>query len=206
MTSNWIYRDHTGDSGPVDSRRLKELAAAGTIRPDTLVRRDDDGQEWVRADRVNGLFDGVLPAEVPLGPPAVRKRPPPREPPTVPTGPPPDGTSDAQQLAAAIKPRPEPVLIRWSMPKDYYRSARYIANAFRIIMAASLVCALLSLLASAADGTATTSTVFLFVVPAVFEAIYQIMHLAIDVAENSWKSRDMLGALLQAIHDLGLDR
>jgi hypothetical protein len=52
---SWHYKLMGEEFGPVTAKELKQAAEAGTISPDTLVRKvglDD----WVTADRVNGLF------------------------------------------------------------------------------------------------------------------------------------------------------
>jgi hypothetical protein len=62
MAAQWYYQT-SGDwqSGPVDSTQLRRLAEAGIVRPDTLVRQGD-GDRWVRAEQVRGLFQPSKPA------------------------------------------------------------------------------------------------------------------------------------------------
>ncbi|KKM99276.1 hypothetical protein LCGC14_1149510 [marine sediment metagenome] len=221
MMRNWYYRDGGKQRGPVDSRRLKELATIGAIRPETMVRRDGDEQEWLPAEKIGRLFDGVLPQEVPLQPPSIVKRPPPPPPegPTVPIGRP-KSPDAANQSSATIRPRPTPTMFWRSMPKDYYRSARQVAGAFRFLMAASLVYAMLSVFdlagAVAVDESmrftpfAAGVIIFFWVVCAIaFEATYHVIHLAVDVAENSYKQRDYLHELIRRRVDVteeaGLD-
>lgn len=46
----YFYRDASGDHGPVDGKALKQLVAAGTITPKTLLRRDDQ-EKWTAAGK-----------------------------------------------------------------------------------------------------------------------------------------------------------
>ena len=83
--AKWFYQTGEGrPSGPVDSTRLRRLAEAGIVRPDTLVRQGDSGR-WVRAEQVRGLFQrstaspssspGATPPGPPPLPPPVARRP-----------------------------------------------------------------------------------------------------------------------------------
>lgn len=53
--TDWHYKVMGDEVGPVSSRMLRELAQAGDITRDTLVRKGNEG-DWVRAERVKGLF------------------------------------------------------------------------------------------------------------------------------------------------------
>ena len=54
--SNHGYFKAAGQAfGPCTPTQLQRLAAEGTIKPSTLVRRGEDG-EWVEAGKVKGLF------------------------------------------------------------------------------------------------------------------------------------------------------
>ena len=56
MAKQWFYKVMGDEFGPCSAAELKEQAALGNIREDTLVRKGTDGQ-WVSAWRVKGLFD-----------------------------------------------------------------------------------------------------------------------------------------------------
>ncbi|MHB8899144.1 MAG: trypsin-like peptidase domain-containing protein [Thermoguttaceae bacterium] len=60
MAADLFYQTAGQQSGPVDSRELRRLAEAGIVRPDTLVRQGTSNP-WVRAERVQGLFQGSTP-------------------------------------------------------------------------------------------------------------------------------------------------
>src|SRR5262249_32755704 len=54
--TRWFYTlDKQQRLGPVTSRQLRALAAAGTIRPESMVMREGGGK-WVPAAKVKGLF------------------------------------------------------------------------------------------------------------------------------------------------------
>ena len=54
MNNKWHYRIMSEFYGPVDSATLRQLAVRNDINRDTFVRRNDE--DWVTADRVEGLF------------------------------------------------------------------------------------------------------------------------------------------------------
>lgn len=58
MASQSLYQVMRDEVGPVSGSELRSLAQRGTIDRDTLVRKSPDG-EWVRAERVQGLFLSV---------------------------------------------------------------------------------------------------------------------------------------------------
>jgi hypothetical protein len=63
----WFVAQGDQALGPYSSEELKEFARDGSVTPDSLIRRDDLAN-WIRADRINGLFAGVLtikPDEIP---------------------------------------------------------------------------------------------------------------------------------------------
>ena len=51
----WHYRLMGEEYGPITAKELQEIAEAGTISPDTLLRKSGM-EDWVTADRVKGLF------------------------------------------------------------------------------------------------------------------------------------------------------
>ncbi|REJ82661.1 MAG: DUF4339 domain-containing protein, partial [Planctomycetota bacterium] len=61
MAIQWFYQREGRPSGPVDSRELRRLAEAGSVTPNTLVRKGASGR-WVRAENVRGLFQRSTPA------------------------------------------------------------------------------------------------------------------------------------------------
>jgi hypothetical protein len=54
MSADWYYLVMGETYGPINGKALRSLAKAGDIQPDTFVRRN--GNDWVMADRVHGLF------------------------------------------------------------------------------------------------------------------------------------------------------
>lgn len=58
MASQWFYRIGSDEIGPVNSADVRSLAKDGTIEPSTPVRKAD-GEKWIKAGRIKGLFDGV---------------------------------------------------------------------------------------------------------------------------------------------------
>ena len=69
MAPEWFYQAKGQQRGPVASSELLRLADAGAIMPDTLVcmataTRTADGR-WVRAEKVQGLFQRSAPARPP---------------------------------------------------------------------------------------------------------------------------------------------
>ena len=54
----WFYKILSQEFGPVTSAELRAKAAAGEIRPDTLVRRRVGGS-WVALSEVRGLFQSL---------------------------------------------------------------------------------------------------------------------------------------------------
>jgi len=51
----WYYQRRGAEIGPVSSAQLRQLAAAGKVSRDTLVRKESC-EDWVLAGRVKGLF------------------------------------------------------------------------------------------------------------------------------------------------------
>lgn len=72
----WYYRKGKGRFGPVDSAELKRLATSGELAPEDLLR-GVGMDEWVKAEKVKGLFAPKTPS-----PPPVQKaaRKPPQKP------------------------------------------------------------------------------------------------------------------------------
>ncbi len=60
MSANWFYAPDSQQLGPVSAGQLVQLAAAGTIQPDTLIWKEGLAN-WVKARQVLGLVDA--PAE-----------------------------------------------------------------------------------------------------------------------------------------------
>jgi hypothetical protein len=76
MAESWFYADGGGQVGPVDAKRLRELASAGVLRPDTSVWKEGLA-EWIPASKLKGLF-GANPSLTPAVPPPLSA--PPRPP------------------------------------------------------------------------------------------------------------------------------
>lgn len=55
MPAEWFYRDGTHQVGPLSGKQIRSLATAGTINPETLIRKDDE-TNWIKASRIKGLF------------------------------------------------------------------------------------------------------------------------------------------------------
>lgn len=85
MAEAWYYSAGGAKQGPIDTAELKRLAGTGTIKPETLIWKSGL-KEWVKAEKVQGLF--ALPADE--SPPL---------PPTLPTPP-------APQIIAPTPPMP----------------------------------------------------------------------------------------------------
>ncbi len=58
MANEWYVRIGEKEYGPFASAKLKQLADAGKISPETLVRLGTDGK-WVPASKVKGLFESA---------------------------------------------------------------------------------------------------------------------------------------------------
>jgi len=71
MGNGWIVRRGTKETPPIAHDKLIELAKAGKLRPDDMVRREDQ-QEWQEARKVKGLFDGSAIVGKPASPPAMK--------------------------------------------------------------------------------------------------------------------------------------
>ena len=65
-TSQWFVHKGQKVYGPLSSRQLKKLADGSQIRPDTNIRKGDDGS-WGPASKVKGLFAVAAPAQA-VGP------------------------------------------------------------------------------------------------------------------------------------------
>ena len=74
MATEWYVRVGNSEPGPFSSERLLQLAAAGRVTPNTLVRAGLSGN-WVPASAVKGLFR-TSPANA--GPPPVPQAKPPQ--------------------------------------------------------------------------------------------------------------------------------
>lgn len=73
-SDQWYVQASGGERGPFSGRQIKALAAAGKISPRTLLRRGD-WQDWILADRLEGLFAAPTPgrdAVAGAGTPAVK--------------------------------------------------------------------------------------------------------------------------------------
>lgn len=71
MAGMWYYSEQNQQKGPVPFEELKGLAQSGYLKPSDLVW-EDGTPDWVRASRVDGLFDS---SQAPAG-----RDGPPREP------------------------------------------------------------------------------------------------------------------------------
>ena len=78
MGIEWFFQVAGETRGPVSAQELRALAEAGTITPDTRVKRGGD-RKWVSARRVEGLFEpGGITCRP--RPPAAAQAPPPLPP------------------------------------------------------------------------------------------------------------------------------
>jgi len=117
MAWQWLYQSNGWQRGPVSTAELQALAEAGTIAPDSLVRRDVPGSEWTTAGRLKGLFAKQRrEQEYPLAPleteqhgPAI-KRPPPIAPGQTPLVPPVPESPPRRDQDKTPEPRQEPDL------------------------------------------------------------------------------------------------
>jgi len=59
MSTKWYYSSSSvGQVGPLSASEMKRLALSGKIKPDTFVRKGEDG-EWVLAQKIKGfVFEG----------------------------------------------------------------------------------------------------------------------------------------------------
>lgn len=58
MADQWFVRIGGTEQGPMSPKQLRELVRKKIVKPETLVRRDEN--RWVRAGRVHGLFEAAL--------------------------------------------------------------------------------------------------------------------------------------------------
>lgn len=56
----WYFQSMGEQVGPISSQRLWVLAQQRHVRPETFVRRGEEGK-WILAERVKGLFDPNFP-------------------------------------------------------------------------------------------------------------------------------------------------
>ena len=59
MAAEWFLKVGDQVHGPMSAAELRQKAAAGLIGPETPIRKGADGQ-WVRAEKVQGLFQGAI--------------------------------------------------------------------------------------------------------------------------------------------------
>jgi hypothetical protein len=57
MDAEWFFETEGESRGPIGVDELRRLVCEGRIGPGTMLRRGRD--EWVRAESVAGLFDGI---------------------------------------------------------------------------------------------------------------------------------------------------
>ncbi|HEX6986331.1 MAG TPA: DUF4339 domain-containing protein [Planctomycetaceae bacterium] len=57
MAQQWYAQLDGRTVGPFPAKKLRDLASAGTLTPETPIRTDDGA--WMRAARIKGLFEGV---------------------------------------------------------------------------------------------------------------------------------------------------
>jgi tetratricopeptide (TPR) repeat protein len=103
--AEWFYQAQGQQAGPLSSAAFRKLASAGTITPDTLVCRATgtgtaDGR-WVRAGKVQGLFQWD---DAPRTTPGGQKEP--RSPPSPPPLPAPAGGQPALAPPSPVSVRP----------------------------------------------------------------------------------------------------
>jgi cyclophilin family peptidyl-prolyl cis-trans isomerase len=58
MAQEWYYRENGQQHGPVTGAELKQLAAAGQLKPDDKVKREGKA-DWLLASQVKGLFPNM---------------------------------------------------------------------------------------------------------------------------------------------------
>jgi hypothetical protein len=63
----WFIAQNDQALGPYSDEEMKAFARDGSIIPESYIRREDLA-EWITADRINGLFDGVLTIRPPEAP------------------------------------------------------------------------------------------------------------------------------------------
>src|SRR5262245_56280207 len=56
MATRWHHSRQQKTDAAIDSKELRRLAKLGLVRPSDFVRRSG-GRRWVKATRVEGLFD-----------------------------------------------------------------------------------------------------------------------------------------------------
>ena len=64
MAVNWYVFENDEMAGPMSAAELLQRARQGKVRPNTRVRKGEDG-EWVLADRIKGLFNDNIAPTVP---------------------------------------------------------------------------------------------------------------------------------------------
>lgn len=69
MSSEWYFQSKGRRFGPITASLLKQHVEAGRVGPETLVRRDAEG-DWVPAAQIRGLFKDVPASVPPADPPA----------------------------------------------------------------------------------------------------------------------------------------
>lgn len=78
--SQWFIKRNDKQVGPFEASRLKQLAVEGKIKPDDLVRREDQ-EAWSKASQIKGLLNlpaaPTLPVEPPAPSPGVQQSTPP---------------------------------------------------------------------------------------------------------------------------------
>ncbi|MBU4272000.1 MAG: DUF4339 domain-containing protein [Planctomycetes bacterium] len=112
----WYYARDNKQAGPVSAVDLKQLAAAGQLRPDDLVWREGM-TEWSAARNVRGLFEeSAAPAPAGSPPEAVAPTP---------------AVSAAPQVPAAPMRHPFDSLMDWFRPRFDARLVDSIARFFR---------------------------------------------------------------------------
>lgn len=56
MAVDWYYQETTGETrGPFDANQLLRMVVTGTITPDVLIRKREDG-DWIAAEQIQGLI------------------------------------------------------------------------------------------------------------------------------------------------------
>lgn len=68
--ADWYYRTTSGEEGPLRPSDLMNLARQGVINPETPLRRSD-GEKWVAAKKLKGLFPPQI--EASPSPPGVER-------------------------------------------------------------------------------------------------------------------------------------
>jgi len=218
MASNFYVKQNGVESGPLTSDQLHASIASGRIRPDSMIRKGEDGV-WASASRVSGL---KFPSTSPTVPPAIPLSAPvdnqPEDPKLIPCK---DCGATVSREAIAcpkcggpfratfirIEPYSNPTA-NGADAEDSYRRLRQLSSGLEVLAWIQLVCGLLSaatvfisiaglhgassteeLMRVISAGMIATYSVGMF---AAMMAASQFITLAITLAGHAREIRDLL--------------